>query len=419
MTDLIPQKIIHLELNATVPDLIPDKLYPVFYVVFWWHTIPLGHVEIMAYQLPMMANQLKRLAVRTIAPAIAAHLQEFDLPIPEVAAEIARNDFVADGILQQWQEPFAKWQKQRSSSSSTSISVVICTRDRSESLAKCLKSLQNLASPPNEIVVVDNAPKSNETYKLVAQTPGIKYVLEAEPGLSNARNTGIQCCNGEIIAFIDDDVAVHPEWATRLRQSFTNSDVMVVTGLVIAAELDTKSQFIFEKYWSFNRGYYSRNYDIHYFRQYEMIGVPAWRIGAGANMAIRRKAIEAVGSFDQRLGAGSSGCSEDSEFWYRILAHGWTCRYDPTLCVFHSHRRDMTALHKQLFNYMRGHVTELLIRFERDRQFGNLVRLALLPVYFSYLLLFGLRKGKYRYSTILTEISGCLSGFKFYFGSLS
>jgi len=40
-------------------------------------------------------------------------------------------------------------------------------------------------------------------------------------------------------------------------------------------------------------------------------GVPVWAIGAGANMAFRREAFERVGVFDERLGAGATGCSED------------------------------------------------------------------------------------------------------------
>ncbi len=419
MVALIPQKIVHVELSEDVRDLTPDVGYQAFYVVFWWYKIALGHVEINGDRVPLCANQLKRLAVRTIAPAIASHLQEYGLPVPEVTDTIAQNDFAADDVLREWEEPFANWRKQHSKPINTSISVVICTRDRPEYLAKCLKSLHNLSLPPDQIVVVDNAPSSDATQKLVAQMAGLKYVLEAEPGLSKARNTGISYSKGEIIAFIDDDVIVHPEWTTWLRYCFTNPNLMVATGLVIPAQLETKSQFIFEKYWSFNRGYCSKNYDTGYFKRYDLIGAPSWRIGAGANMAIRRKAIQIVGNFDLRLGAGSSGCSEDSEFWYRVLAEGFICRYEPTAVVYHSHRREMAALHKQLFNYMRGHITELLIRFERYRHFGNLVRLALLPVYFSYLLLFGLRQGKYRYSTILTEISCCLSGFKFYFKSIS
>lgn len=410
----IPQKIIHLELSEDVCDLTLDVSYRAFYVVFWWCNIALGHVEIKDDELPLSANQLKRLAVKTIAPAIASHLQEIGLPVTEVAQTIAQNDFVADDILQQWEKPFVKWLKQQSQPIDTSLSVVICTRDRPQYIEKCLKSIQNLSYPPDEIIVVDNAPSSNATQKIVAQMPGVKYVIEPQPGLDFARNAGIQNSTSEIIAYTDDDVKVHPDWTFHLRHAFQDSNVMAVTGLILAAEIDTQSQYIFEKYWSFNRDYRTVLYDNRYFHKYKLLGVPTWRIGAGANMAFRRSLFKVTGDFDRRLDVGAAGCSGDSEMWYRVLAEGFVCRYEPKAVVYHSHRREMAALHKQLFSYMRGHITELLIRFERYRHFGNLVRLALLPVYFSYLMLLGLRGEKYRYTTIMTEISGCFSGFKFY-----
>ncbi|MBD1918174.1 MULTISPECIES: glycosyltransferase [Cyanophyceae] len=415
MTNLVPQKILHIALESDSPDLYPDAPYLSWYVVFWWHRIPLGHVELTRQQLPLSAKHLKQKAVRIIAPAIAAHLQEHKLVLPEITNLITQPVFDADDVLRQWEAPFLAWRQQRLAPESTSISVVICTRDRPDYVQECLRSLRCLSEPPDEIVVVDNAPSSDKTQKIVAQTPGIKYVLEPRPGLDFARNAGMQHSASELIAYTDDDVKVHPDWILQLRRAFREPGVMAVTGLVFAAELDTRSQYVFEKHWSFNRGYKPLIYDQAYFQKYRLVGVPAWRVGAGANMAFRRSLFAITGMFDERLDVGAAGCSGDSEMWYRVLAAGLLCRYDPTAVVHHSHRREMAGLHHQLFYYMRGHVTELLIRFERYSHWGNLVRLALLPVYFTYLLIFGWSRGKYRYNTILTEILGCLSGFKFYF----
>lgn len=416
MNDLVPQKILHLSLESEAFDLYPDETYSVYYIVFWWHSIPLGHIEIKRQRLPISANDLKREAVRTILPVIAAHLQEYGLPLPDVTDLITQTEFDADHVLQQWEEPFATWHNQRLAQKQPSISVVICTRDRPDYVKECLRSLQSLSEPPDEIIVVDNAPISDATQKIVAQMSGTKYVLEPRPGLDFARNAGIQSSSSELIAYTDDDVKVHPDWILQLRRSFQDPNIMAVTGLVFAAELETQAQYIFEKYWSFNRGYIPLIYDQAYFQKYQLIGVPAWRVGAGANMAFRRSLFTITGNFDERLDVGAAGCSGDSEMWYRVMAAGFLCRYDPTVVVHHFHRRDMAGLHKQIFYYMRGHVAELLIRFERYSHSGNLVRLALLPIYFAYLLIFGLLKGRHRYSTILTEVLGCLSGFKYYLG---
>ena len=82
------------------------------------------------------------------------------------------------------------------------------------------------------------------------------------------------------------------------------------------------------------------DFDRTFFEATKDVGVPAWRLGAGANMAFRRDAFDRVGLFDERLGAGASGCSEDSELWYRLLAEGHRCRYWPSAVVLHHHRAD-------------------------------------------------------------------------------
>jgi len=90
-------------------------------------------------------------------------------------------------------------------------------------------------------------------------------------------------------------------------------------------------------------------------------GVPVWEIGAGANMAFRKSIFDLVGYFDERLDVGASGCSGDSEFWYRILAEGWNCFYQPKAYVYHQHREEAKDLNHQLFSYMRGQVSSLLV----------------------------------------------------------
>jgi GT2 family glycosyltransferase len=265
---------------------------------------------------------------------------------------------------------------------------------------------------------VDNAPTSNATQQVVSQMPGIRYVLEPRPGLGKARNTGIRCSTGNIIAFTDDDVEVHPDWLTRLQQHFDDPKVMVVTGLVLPAELETEAQLIFEKDLGYlNKGYRPKTFDSQFFEQTKNLGAPVWEIGAGANMAMRREVFDLVGDFDERLGAGAAGCSDDSEFWCRVLAEGWNCRYEPTSVVYHYHRSDLDDLRRQMYQYFRGHVAALLFQSARYRHWGNLRRLFWsLPMYHAGLLVIGLLRGLGpRHQTYLAEkISGCLAGIKFY-----
>jgi GT2 family glycosyltransferase len=142
-------------------------------------------------------------------------------------------------------------------------------------------------------------------------------------------------------------------------------------------------------------------------------------------MAFRREVFDLVGWFDERLDVGAAGCSGDSEFWYRILAEGWNCRYLPHIFVYHRHRESDTGLSKQLFYYMRGNVSALLVQYERYGNNGDHWRLYKgLPQYYWKRIKeqFALSRRKpspsspfhENFNTILTEIKGCLSGWRFY-----
>ncbi|MEA5622015.1 glycosyltransferase family 2 protein [Nostoc sp. UHCC 0251] len=419
MNTFAPWKILHIDLSLGIPTLTVEPEYQVIYAVFWWHGIPLGDQEILATQLPMPATQLVNLVLQAIVPAVGDRLftQGFKPPLPVISPNPARDMPVDFHALMALEKPLKQLQKCCSEPVNGSISVVVCTRNRPEELARCLRSLQNLSPPPQEIIVVDNVPNSDATRQLVAQFSGIQYVLEQRPGLSVARNTGICHSIGDIIAFTDDDVVVHPDWIVRLEQGFQDPRVIAVTGLMLPAELETQAQLIFHRgAGGTGWGYRSVTFDPQFFAEMKSRGVPVWRIGAGANMAFRRQAFDLVGYFDECLGAGASGCSEDSEFWYRILAEGWLCRYEPTAVIYHYHRRDIDGLKHQAYQYMRGHVAALLVQFAKYKHWGNIRRLLLaLPIYYKQRFLQELKTGfQPKHSSLLAEISGCLAGVKFY-----
>ncbi len=414
-----PWKIINIDLSKPIPELAVIPGYGGIYTVFWWHNIPLGQQEILAAQLPMSATELTNLAVQAITPTIGSHLLEqgFKAALPVISKNPARDCPPEFKALMALEQPLAKLEQHFSSLNSETISVLICTRNRPEQLERCLRSLQNLSPFPHEIIVIDNAPSSDATQKLVAKIPEVKYVLEPRPGLSIARNTGIRKSTGNIIAFTDDDVIVHPDWITRIAQSFQRDRVIAMTGLILPAELENEAQLIFQKgHTGFGWGYRPITFDTQFFEDMKPYAVPVWRIGAGANMAFRRELFDRIGLFDERLGAGASGCSEDSEIWYRILAEGWFCRYEPTAVVYHYHRGDLDSLKHQMYHYMRGHITALFVQFERYKHWGNLRRVFIaLPRYYIKRFIIGLLTGFRGVNrTLFSEIFGCLAGIQFY-----
>ncbi|MCK1616075.1 glycosyltransferase [Bradyrhizobium sp. 159] len=296
-----------------------------------------------------------------------------------------------------------------------SASVVICTRDRPEELKKCLSSLPQQSHPPREIIVVDNASRDRRT-RDVALAAAATYIREERPGLDIARNAGALHATGDIVAYTDDDVLLHPRWLEQLTRAFDSPQIGAVTGLVLPAELATEAQRHFETYWGFGKGYCEQDYDSAAFRSHRGQVLPAWDIGAGASMAFRREVFQAVGLFDERLDVGQAGCSGDSEYWYRLLAGGYTCRYTPASVAFHFHRRTMDGLASQIYHYMRGHAAALLVQYERTGISANR-RLAYYYKprwYLHRLLRKGMEGESIRDRFLKEELTGYLAGLLFY-----
>ncbi|NJM58548.1 MAG: glycosyltransferase family 2 protein [Synechococcales cyanobacterium RU_4_20] len=97
--------------------------------------------------------------------------------------------------------------------SSVQVSVILTTCDRPTDLRNCLRHLLAQVTPREvEIIVADNRPASGITPPIVAEFPGVKLVSEPRVGGSYGRNTAFCASTGEIVATVDDDVTVPPDW---------------------------------------------------------------------------------------------------------------------------------------------------------------------------------------------------------------
>jgi glycosyltransferase involved in cell wall biosynthesis len=220
---------------------------------------------------------------------------------------------------------------------SLDVSVVVCTRDRPRLLGDALAALQP-ALAYSEVVVVDSASRSDETAR-VATEAGFRVVRLTQPGLSRARNAGIAATAGEFVAFTDDDCLPGPTWVEQIATAFADPLTGVVMGRLVpeheggAVPADDPGDEPF----TFRDGF-----DVD-------------KLGAGANMAFRRRALLDVGGFDEMLGAGSAlRSAEDHDAIWRILRGGWSGRYDPGAVVAHRDWRRRTDLIRMRYAYGLG-----------------------------------------------------------------
>lgn len=251
-----------------------------------------------------------------------------------------------------------------------SLTVAICTHDRPERLARCLDALRALdPRPPDfEVLVVDNAPPDERTRALVASRPGVHYAREPRAGLDFARNRAVREARGELLAFLDDDVAVDARWWTGLREAWAqNPDSAAFTGLVLPYTLDTEAQILFEQ-----RGGFRRGFDKLRYHGQDQPGNPLYPcgagiFGAGANMAFRRDVLRDLGGFDEALDTGPPlPGGGDLDIFYRVIRAGHPLVYEPLQLAFHEHRRTLDGLRRQYRSWGLGFMAFIAKTYRTD-----------------------------------------------------
>lgn len=371
-----PWAILDVDLSAPPVALEAPEGVSAVLVLFRLGGVPLGKVRLLAGELPMGPGEVMRLGSRCIAHAVTERLRLAEALEPGGAVlrllagtpgtdadPLGRVAALLDAVRQR--------------DTGRTASIVICSRHRAADLAACLDSIADEIAAGREVIVVDNGPDA-ATEAAVAARPGVRYVVERRPGLSQARNAGLRAARGDVVVFVDDDVRPEPGWITPLLAAFDAPDIAVVCGLALPAELRADAQVAFEFDMGFGgMGFVPRRFDAEFLTGWRW-GPPVWEIGAGANMAIDRRHALAVGGFDERIAPG-----EDSEFWRRILHAGLVARYEPLSVVRHIHRRDFAALERQSYGYAWGHLAALFAQYAYARDRSELARALLFVPWWS------------------------------------
>jgi GT2 family glycosyltransferase len=182
-------------------------------------------------------------------------------------------------------------------------SIVIPTRARLSYLEVALASIAPQATSAGaELIVIDDAGSSEQARALV-ESHGARYEPHLGPlGLNVARNTGVERSTGELVVFVDDDVRVHDGWlGALLAAAGEHTDVEVFTGPIRPRLEGGRLRDCGRE------GPPITSLDLG------PEDTPA-RYAWGANMAIRRRALERVGPFDVALEHGG-----DEQEWQERL----------------------------------------------------------------------------------------------------
>jgi len=217
------------------------------------------------------------------------------------------------------------------------FSIIIPTKNRASALADLfasLKGLKGLAELRPEIIVADND-SQDETPAVVERATrdlpaDVKRITTIRPGKSAALNDALKVATGDYLAFLDDDVVADSGWLRAIDQYFLENDYRVGQGKIGLSRSDTEDPVVCRLVDKFRT-----------IPQLSFLGnVTQVQSLNGANFFIARKVLLQVGGFDERLGPGASGTSEDVELARRLRAAGVRIGYARDCLVFHRVDRD-------------------------------------------------------------------------------
>jgi glycosyltransferase involved in cell wall biosynthesis len=191
------------------------------------------------------------------------------------------------------------------------VSVVIPAYQSGSRIGRTLAQLRKQTFSDFEVVVVNDG-STDDTARRVRQAMAgdsrVRLVEQPNAGIAAARNKGIEECQGEIVAFLDDDDLWHPrKLELQLARLDAVRDAAVVT--CFSALVDGKGQLLGWRFGGLAEG------DVYR----EML---EWDMVSGGSVAlVRRTALKETGGFDASLPDRA-----DWDLWIRLARrHAFSC----------------------------------------------------------------------------------------------
>lgn len=208
-------------------------------------------------------------------------------------------------------------------------SVIVVTYRRPEHLRTCLTHLAALHTAPEQITVVDGSPDERTAQIVRGEFPRVAYLRnELGPGTTaESRQIGFAATIGDVIAYVDDDAFVEPDWLDELLRPYDDPDVVGVGGRTLNGLEGEESKGVGHIGLLMPDGTLTGNFAAD---SGQVIKVDHL---LGANMSFRRSAIEAVDGIRGNY-PGTCMC-EESDISLRLGRAGGRLVFAPRAVVHH------------------------------------------------------------------------------------
>lgn len=360
-TDVGPIAVVEVELAGPIAALDIDRSgtpgATVARLFVRLHTALIGSVDVEVPCGSLTAQDVADALWVALGGQIADHLAKDALPAPvELTAEGLPT--AADRAGGSGEVVACLRRRAEILRNAPAVSVIMCTRNRPDLLARSVQSIVDNDYPDFEVLVLDGSTTS-ETADLVRERfPEVTYRHVGDQNKCYALNRGIDLARSEFLAFTDDDARVDRHWIAELVQGFDDHRVGAVTGAALPMSLQTPAQVWYEESGGFTHGFEPRVIGLDVPADGpSLLPFATGKIGAGVNMAWRKSVLEEFGGFDLSLdtvtplwppGSKPGTAGEDLGAFFDALVRGWRIRFQPSAIAYHEHRRTYPELRRQI-----------------------------------------------------------------------
>ena len=209
------------------------------------------------------------------------------------------------------------------------ISVIVLNWNGKQHLKTCLSSLEKQIFRDFEIILVDNGSTDGSVDLVRELFPNIRLIsLKTNLGFCAGNNVGIKSAKGDLIALLNNDTEVHPNWLEQLYEATQKSDAGFFASKMLLFDkrdiIDSAGDEFHTSGFAAKRGWLQPD-GLEY--DYEKIV-----FGACAGAALyRREMLTKIGLLDEDFFANG----EDVDLSFRANLFGYMCLYVPTAKVYH------------------------------------------------------------------------------------
>ena len=209
-----------------------------------------------------------------------------------------------------------------------SVAVIVLNYNQEKETTRCLETLQTLAYPSFEVLVIDNGSHRNVAELLRGHFPAVSWMrLPENVGFAAGCNRGIRWAldrGAEAVLLLNNDASVETDLLDKMVESAEQDATVGVVGAVIYPKEDPNRPFLAGMRFDFLSARIKR---IPPNPKKEDVPVVS-----GSCLLIKRELLEKLDGLDERFFI----YYEETDFCYRARRMGWRVKYDARAKVTHA-----------------------------------------------------------------------------------